>query len=405
LGAVNLVALGVARAAGHREPAPKTFDMVLEGGGIKAAAFAGAVQALDEAQVSYRHIIGSSAGAIVATFLAAGYKPARMLEILTEHTPEGHHLFSTFLVPPDAIPAPAGRDGKPAGLVVQTTWKVFCTGLIKSTKALEPLAKHNPKYAPEKFQTYVSRTLSLLSTGSAASDGAFLSWMEHRLKEAGFDPEGNLAAFHKATSERGIQLSVVATDLTARRPLVLNHRTAPDLPAKWAVRMSMGIPLVWNEVEWQAEWGKYRGDALRDEQGGHRMVDGGVLSNFPLRYLVDDRHFTDQGVIGPFRKETSCRPLGLLLDETKEAAGAPSHEERRRMTDRLPVYQSISRLVDTMSSAWDQEAIDEHKDKICRIGVKGYDTLDFDMEQNRLDRLVASGRDCVRQYLATLAEI
>ncbi len=402
LGAANVLAMGVARAEARPTFAQRTFDIVLEGGGIKGAAFAGAVQALDEAQVSYRRIVGSSAGAIVATFLSAGYKPARMLEILTEHTPEGHHLFSTFLVPPDAIPAPPGRDGKPAGPIVQTAWKLFRTGLMKSTGALEPLAKHNPKYSPENTQKYVARTLSLLSIGSAASDRAFLSWMEERLKEGGFDPEVNLAGFHTATSARGIQLSVVATDVTARRPLVLNHHTAPNVPVKWAVRMSMGIPLVWSEVEWREEWGGYRGQAMRDEHEGHRIVDGGVLSNFPLRYLIDDRHSKDTGVLGPFREDTPTRPLGLLLDESKEAAGAPSPAEKQRMAEKLPVYQSISRLVDTMSSAWDQEAIDEHKDLICHVGVKGYDTLDFDMEKSRLDLLIASGRACARLYLAAL---
>lgn len=35
---------------------------------------------------------------------------------------------------------------------------------------------------------------------------------------------------------------------THDRLLVLNHRTAPDCPVVYAVRMSMSIPLVWDEV-------------------------------------------------------------------------------------------------------------------------------------------------------------
>jgi NTE family protein len=407
LAAGNFVALGVARAAAAGAEAGKTFDVVFEGGGIKGAAFAGALQALEEAKASYRRLVGSSAGAIVSTLLAADYKPARLLEILTEHTAEGHHLFSTFLVPPDKIPAPVGRDGKPAGALVKTVWEKGCFGLMKSLVVFEPLARHNPKFAPENMRNYMGRSLSLLSTGSAASDGKFIAWMEDRLREGGFGPEVKLDEFHEVTSTRGIQLSVVATDVTARKSLVLNHRTAPKLPVKWAVRMSMGIPLVWSEVEWRDEWGQYRGQAMRDGQDGHRVVDGGVLSNFPLKYLIDEdkRYSKETGVLGPFREDARARPLGLLLDETKEAAGAPSPEEKRRMAERLPVYQSISRLMDTMSSAWDQEAIDEHKDLICRIGVKGYDTLDFDMEKPRLDLLVASGRDCTRAYLAALSGV
>jgi predicted acylesterase/phospholipase RssA len=225
------------------------------------------------------------------------------------------------------------------------------------------------------------------------------------LKEAGCDPEIKLAEFHEVTRTRGIQFSAVATNLTARRSLVLNHHTAPNVPVKWAVRMSMGIPLVWSEVQWNTDWGQYRGQSMSDAQGGHRIVDGGVLSNFPLKYLVDGRHTQESGVLGAFRSDVEARPLGLLLDETKEAAGAPSREEKRRMAEQLPAYQSISRLVDTMSSAWDQEAIDANLEKICRIGVKGYDTLDFDMEKSRLDLLVASGRDSMRDYLSALPNV
>ena len=404
LATANFVALGAAGSAIARAEVGRTFDVVFSGGGIKGAAFAGALQALEEANASYRRLVGASAGSIISTLLAANYKPARLLELLTEHTAEGHHLFSTFLVPPDKIPAPADRDGKPADANAKWIWEKFCSGLMLSIGGLKPIAWLNPKFAPENIRKYVGQCLSLLSTGAAASDSKFIAWMEDRLKEVGFPPDVQLAEFHEATSSRGIQLSVVATDVSARKSLVLNHRTAPKLPVKWAVRMSMGIPLVWNEVEWQGEWGQYRGQAMHDGQSGHRVVDGGILSNFPLKYLIDEdkRYTKETGILGPFREEAQARPLGLLLDETKEAAGAPSPAEKRLMAERLPIYQSVSRLIDTMSSAWDQEAIDANKDFICKIGVKGYDTLDFDMDKQRLDLLIASGRDCARAYLAAL---
>ena len=54
---------------------------------------------------------------------------------------------------------------------------------------------------------------------------------------------------------KGCDLSLVVTDTTNREMLVLNHRTAPDVPVAMAVRMSMSIPFVWREVVWQKEWG------------------------------------------------------------------------------------------------------------------------------------------------------
>ena len=65
----------------------------------------------------------------------------------------------------------------------------------------------------------------------------------------------NFTDFYQAT---GHELTVVAADTTAARLLVLNRHTAPDLPVKWAVRMSMSVPLLWEEVIWQEAWGATR---------------------------------------------------------------------------------------------------------------------------------------------------
>jgi tryptophanase len=67
----------------------------------------------------------------------------------------------------------------------------------------------------------------------------------------------------------------------------------------------------------------------------------------------------------------------------------------------LPAYQSVSRLIDTVTNAWDDDAIREFNAaaSICRIGVKGVDTLDLDVDQQQLDLLADSGRQAMTQYL------
>jgi hypothetical protein len=44
--------------------------------------------------------------------------------------------------------------------------------------------------------------------------------------------------------------------------LQLNHRTAPDLPAVWAISASMSLPFIYQEVIWRAEWGLFDGDDI-----------------------------------------------------------------------------------------------------------------------------------------------
>lgn len=63
-----------------------------------------------------------------------------------------------------------------------------------------------------------------------------MSWLQERLNSGGRNlGNSTLHEFHIKTSH---DLSVVASDLTSREMLVLNHRTAPTCPTIWAVRMS-----------------------------------------------------------------------------------------------------------------------------------------------------------------------
>lgn len=49
-------------------------DAVFEGGGVKGIGLVGAVYEIENAKYEFENIAGTSAGAIVASLLAAGYK-------------------------------------------------------------------------------------------------------------------------------------------------------------------------------------------------------------------------------------------------------------------------------------------------------------------------------------------
>lgn len=59
-------------------------DGVFSGGGIKAFAFLGALQVLEEHNIQFERVAGTSAGAIVASFLAAGYTAREIEQLLDE---------------------------------------------------------------------------------------------------------------------------------------------------------------------------------------------------------------------------------------------------------------------------------------------------------------------------------
>jgi predicted acylesterase/phospholipase RssA len=135
---------------------------------------------------------------------------------------------------------------------------------------------------------------SFVEQGGWFAAHRFEKWMQDKLNAGRFTNSPRrfgkmtLAEFFQAT---GSELSLVASDTTAQQILVLNHRTAPDCPIVSAVRMSMSIPLLWQEVEWQAAWGRYQDKDLV----GHMIVDGGMLSRkscpLPLKKVVAN-HWT-----------------------------------------------------------------------------------------------------------------
>lgn len=78
------------------------YDLVFQGGGAKGIVFAGAVQEFKADGHTYDRLLGTSAGAITATLLAAGYNPEEMLEVLNERE-DGKPVFASFMSTPTSV--------------------------------------------------------------------------------------------------------------------------------------------------------------------------------------------------------------------------------------------------------------------------------------------------------------
>jgi predicted acylesterase/phospholipase RssA len=203
-----------------------------------------------------------------------------------------------------------------------------------------------------------------------------------------------LAQFYAATQ---VDLSLIASDTTAGNLLVLNHRTAPYCPVVWAVRMSMNIPLLWQEVIWQQTWGLYRGDR---DLTGHVIVDGGMLSNFPMELFVSSQ----PEVIAVMGPKVSDNVLGFLIDDEQPVPGAPAASAVAKtgvaQVGMLRTVQRIANLLNTMMQAHDKMVMEAFADRVVRLPAQGYGTTEFDMSDERKTLLVAGGQETMRTYLA-----
>lgn len=376
---------------------PHLFDVVFRGGGIKGAAFVGALEVLDSAGHQVRRRIGSSVGAIFATCHACGYTAGEMNEELTKTTSAGRPLFSSFL-------APAGDHGGLDGHFIRI-----------AGAAIDRAASYIPNVSSDQTAGLGSKTLGLTFEAAACSDTPLREWIAARLDAKKVNPAITLAAFQTHIAKKSpSQLSLVAADITEKECLLFNERTAPKLPLLEAIRMSVGIPFVWPPVEWKAAWGTYRRSPNREvDLQGHLIVDGGLLSNFPIRYLVEPRHTAADGQLGPIAGP-AARPLGLLLSEAEPVPDFPQRP-RRPLIDQLPMVRVGSLLLDTVLDAGDADvmralvsASDDVK-MICRIGTQNFSSLEFDLPYEAppngrgLKQLVNSGRDAMTRFLTRLS--
>lgn len=359
------------------------FDMVFEGGGAKGSAFVGALEVLEANGHRHRRLIGTSAGAITATLVAAGYTPQELRNAVTERR-DGRPRFASFMdQPAEADFTPMQREGSVTMGLLKQADVPGLPSLIDD--ALDRTLLNAFLKLPHYRQLF-----SLVECGGLFAGNKFLEWIREKLVAKGIRPGTTLRVF---AQEKRADLSLVVSDTSDVEMLVLNHRTAPDCPVEWAVRMSMSIPFVWREVVWQKEWGKYRGK----EKAGNIIVDGGVLSNFPIRLIADMDPLIAE-IMGPTDPQGAGN-LGLLVDENLPVPGATNGDAPPELRGQIRTVQRVSRLIDTMTQAQDNVFIQKHEKDICRVPAKGYGTTEFDMEASRLEALVEGGRRAASAFL------
>ena len=364
------------------------FDLVFEGGGAKGMVFVGALDEFERRGHTFGRLLGTSAGAITATYLAAGFTVDEMLDALNEKDERGVSVFMQFL-------------GRP---------RPFTANEIDNSTTSQILERLDIPFIPNFLESKIDRQLlnlmsyeelvhffSFIERGGWYSGDAFIKWARSKLDQPTFDGHprqlGHLtfAEFYVRT---GRELSLIAADTTARRLLVLNHRTAPRLPVVWAMRMSMSLPLVWEEVVWQEGWGNY----LNRSVTGHVVVDGGLLSNFPMELFISgDPHV--QAIMGP---KISQGILGLLIDERLPVPGAEIEPKPpgNSIADLAPVRRIID-LAETATQAHDKMVIEAFEQFVCRLPAQGYGTIEFNMTDDRREKLIAAGSAAMSRYFRT----
>lgn len=289
---------------------------VFEGGGVKGISLAGAVRSAEEHGWRFHRVAGTSSGSIVASMLAAGYDGQEMREIILETS------FTRFL-----RRAP-----------------IFNTALIGP--ALRVLLKKG------------------LYSGEALEE-----WIRKILLDKGVKTFGDL---------EDNKLKIIASDITSGKIMVLpddlvkiGFRPESFEVAK-AVRMSCSIPYFFDPVLLRLPPKLSKGKRFPDQF--LHIVDGGLLSNFPL-WLFDQ--------VPSAPKEDKIIPtVGFQM------VGKNSNQPH---VIRGP-FSMLQALVETMLSAHDERYIEqENRYRTVKIPTLGISTTQFDIRKEESLLLYESG--------------
>ncbi|MGM0941097.1 MAG: patatin-like phospholipase family protein [Bacillota bacterium] len=290
------------------------IDGVFSGGGVKAYAFVGALKRVEERGLILERVAGTSAGAIVASLLAAEYTASDIQNMLDE-------LDLQKLIDPPAL----------TKVLPFTKWAFlyFQLGINKGNKlerwVYDKLARKDIYTFKDINSSYLKVVVSDISLG---------------------------------------RLVVIPDDL--ERIYDINPET---FPVAKAVRMSAGFPYFFIPKKLSSSKNKKS-----------IIIDGGLLSNFPL-WVFEDRD-----------KKISRPILGMKLSESTLNNIAP-----RKINNALDMFHA---LFVTMKEAHDSRYISKsQKNNIIFIPIKNVGSINFDVREETKEQLMDTGYRSAKKFL------
>ncbi|MBA4686191.1 MAG: patatin-like phospholipase family protein [Candidatus Galacturonibacter soehngenii] len=312
----------------------KRINAVFEGGGVRGIGHVGAACIFEKKGYEFVNLAGSSAGAIVASLLAAGYT---------------------------------------------------CEEIRKEMDHVNYM-KFKQESLLDRIGT-IGKVISILYHYGIYSADYFEEWLNDLLKKKGKVTFKDIKTEINPCGDVPYRLQITASDLTEQKLLILPNDLKdfcidPDtFPIAKAVRMSMSIPIFYEP---------YR---LMDCNGKeHYIVDGGLLSNYPI-WIFDK-----------VKAYPPCHTIGFkFIDEAQET--------KREVKDmKMNIIEYIWSLASTGLNAKDKQYISASKGDYQRTVTiptiiqldgkeKNIGATDFGISDKESDALFYNGSKAARHFL------
>ncbi|NWH08310.1 MAG: patatin-like phospholipase family protein [Alphaproteobacteria bacterium] len=311
---------------------------IFEGGGAKGLAHVGALKASEERGLTFKALAGASAGALVAGLSAAGfaadelYDPRNGRGVLAIH---------------------------PALVFGAEDWEI----IAHARADLESLRKASAMgfwlRLPRLWWTY-RRALANKGGIGILNSGRFVEWLNgHLARKLGL---GRPPRF----DDLARPLKVIATNIDTGDAHIFGPAETPETPLAEAIAASLAIPYVLSPIA----------------SGTSHLVDGGVVSNFPV-WLLDRERFE----AGP-----ATPTFGFSL------TGTPMTGEAGPPRTLIDFTEGLVRAALFGGGYLELRGVENFHRVVMPVRTGA---LDLDMGPSERHRVYTQGRDSAHQFFRT----
>lgn len=284
----------------------KKVYLAFQGGGARGISHVGGLRAVEEMDMDIQGVAGTSAGAILAALIAAGYSHDKLFDCeketqLLQVVAGGKYANPTKLFTRRGWLSIRVLRGIVKGVVkikskVRTPFLVMCALMI-----IAGIDWLFCRFPIASYLVAIILIAALSSVVNAVLDGlAPLSEIRNVVDTAiatrlGIERE---VTFRQLNEAGGKPLKLVATNVTAQSLELFSLKKTPDTVVADAVTASICLPLIFKACIFDVS-------SQRGGQSQRRYLDGGLLSNLPMWAFDEERDLDQQAVTIAFGLEAN----------------------------------------------------------------------------------------------------
>jgi NTE family protein len=366
----------------NKQHAPQNFsidppeNLVFQGGGPKGLAYIGVLRSLEEKHMldHVKRVAGTSAGAIIATFLALGYGIDEAQQ----------HLSGIQLI--DFMDSDVNKNA-----LIDI---LSCKG---KRQCLISKILHHISNAGE----YIDIVYQGLTSSGLCKGEVFLKWISQAIKDKSGDAYLTFGELkdHVEANANFKHLHIFATQIRPVRKIIRfssESKKWKNLVICDAVRASMSLPVAFQPASLRFKNAHH----LTSDQEARVFIDGGarVEVNFPL-HAFDKKKYIKSCELKSEAciREVNKKTLGFSLSPPIEAL---CHDNRHLSSELSAknVYSEYKYIHSHGEEFFPRLTKYDHKYRIVKINNCEVDTFEFNLSEKKTKSLIKSGRKAVEAF-------